>query len=469
MSNPFDVEPGSFRDPASTVFYRDGHVLRGLSARGAADWESLEAASFWPRLVADHKVVGTGPAPAELVAGIEPGRFQVVLEHDRVPVVTYPYEWTFSMLQDAAALHLEILLAALGDDFTMKDGYAYNVQFVGARPVFIDIGSFEPARSWGPWAGYRQFCQTFLYPLMLQAYKDVSFQPFLRGQINGLTPMQMRAILSGRAKRRKGVLTNVRLHAALEKRYAAAEAQTVQKEVRSAGFGKTQQVAVAQKLLKLTRRLTWKRAESTWSSYATTCSYDDESRDRKADFVRRAAQARRRALSWDLGCNDGTYARIAAESSDYVLAVDVDDLVIDRLYRTLRDEGATKILPLVLDLTDPSPGLGWRNRERRPFHERERPDLVLALALVHHLAIGANVPLPEIADWFASLGAEIVVEFVHRDDPLAVHLLANKPPYTHDDYTLDAFDKIVAARFDVVERMQLPLGTRTLFHLVPKS
>src|SRR5262249_7000835 len=152
-------------------------------------------------------------------------------------------------------------------------------------------------------------------------------------------------------------------------------------------------------------------------------------------------------VAWDLGCNDGTYSRIAAESSDYVLAVDVDDLVVDRLYRALRDEGVGNILPLVVDLADPSPGLGWRNRERRPFDQREQPDVVLALALVHHLAIGSNIPLPEIVDWFRSLGAEIVVEFVHREDPLAQHLLANKPPYTHDDYTLETWEKVVGAQF----------------------
>jgi hypothetical protein len=470
VTSDFVAEPGSFRDPASTVFYNGGRVLRGLSERGAIDWDALSATKFFDQLVEDRKVIGTRVAPSD--DGVDAGdtHFKTVLEHDRIPVVTYPYEWTFSMLQDAAALHLEILLAAQQEDFTMKDGYAFNVQFQGARPVFIDVGSFEPAREWGPWVGYRQFCQTFLFPLMLQAYKDISFQPFLRGQINGLTPQQMKAFLSGRAAWRKGVVKHVRLHAALDKRMSASETQQTQSDVRKAGFNKEVQVAVARNTLKLVRKLKWKRSDSTWSSYGTTCSYDDENRAAKADFVRRAAGARHRGLSWDLGCNDGTYSRIAAEFSDYVIAADVDDLVIDRLYRTLREEeGTTNILPIVMDLVDPSPGLGWRNRERKPFDQREQPDLVLALALVHHLAIGANVPLPEVVAWFRSLGAEIVVEFVHRDDPLAHHLLQNKPPYTHDHYTLEAFTALIEKSFTVVERQLLPLGTRTMFHLAPKS
>ncbi len=461
-------EPGSFRDPASSVFYVEDRVLRGFTGRGATDWEAVAGSAFFGRLLADQSVVGTRPVDAAIVSQARRDRFETFVEHDRIPFISYPYEWSFSMLQDAAALHCEILLAALAEDFTMKDGYSYNVQFVGPQPCFIDVGSFEPVTTWGPWHGYRQFCQSFLFPLMLQSYKDVSFQPFLRGQINGITPSQMRAVLDGRKTFRKGVFTNVTLHAALEKRYSSAETQTTEKEVRNAGFGKAQQVALATKLLKTIKSLKWKRSNSTWSSYGTTCSYDDENRAFKADFVRRAASARRRSMSWDLGCNEGTYSRIAAESSDYVLAADVDDLVIDRLYRTLRKEGATKILPLVIDLVDPSPGLGWSNRERQPFDQRRQPELVLALALVHHLAIGSNIPLAEIVRWFRSLNAEIVVEFVDRDDPLAHHLLQNKPPHTHDSYNLANFSALVGESFDVVERSQLPLETRTLFHFKPR-
>ena len=462
------ADAGSFRDPASSVFYLNSRVLRGFSERGAADWAKVSTAKFLPRLIEQGKVVGTRPATDGIPTDVAE-RFSALIEHDRIPFITYPYEWTFSMLQDAAALHLEILLAAQADDFTMKDGYAYNVQFNGVQPVFIDLGSFEPAKNWGPWLGYRQFCQTFLYPLMLQAHKDISFQPFLRGQINGLTPAQMTAILDGRAKWKGGVFKNVTLHAGLEKRFAASETRSVQKEVTKAGFNKDLQIALATKLLKLVRKLAWKRSDSVWSSYGTTCTYDDENKQQKADFVRAAASASPRRLTWDLGCNEGTYSRIAAESSQYVIAADIDDLVIDRLYRTLRKDGPANILPIVVDIVDPSPGLGWRNHERNAFDQREKPDLVLALALVHHLAIGSNIPLPKIVDWFVFLGAEIVVEFVERDDPMAHHLLQNKPPHTHDEYTIEAFTALVESAFTVTHRQQLNLGTRTLFHLSPKQ
>ncbi len=462
------VEPASFRDPTNSVFYVDDRVLRGLDERSAADWNALSPTSFFEQFTADGRIVRTEPVSADVVASLPAERdWALVLEHERVPFVSYPYEWSFSQLSDAAVLHLEILLAALDEDTTMKDGYAFNVQWHGTQPVFIDIGSFEPSRG-GPWAGYRQFCQTFLYPLMLQAYKDVSFQPFLRGQVNGLTPTQMRGLFGFRDRFRRGVFKNVHLHHALERRFGGESAQAVEAEVKSAGFSAELAKAMVRKLAKLVGKLRWKRSTSTWSDYQEICSYSDEDTEAKKAFVRDATGRRSRSLVWDLGCNEGTYSRLASEQADYVVAVDADDLVIDHLYRALRDEGNTRILPLVMDLTDPSPGLGWRGQERQAFTDRGDPDLVLALALVHHLAIAANVPLPAVIDWLRSFDAELVVEFVERHDPMAKRLLANKPPEIHADYSIETFAPLLEAAFDIVRREQLPGGSRTLFHAVPR-
>jgi ribosomal protein L11 methylase PrmA len=170
----------------------------------------------------------------------------------------------------------------------------------------------------------------------------------------------------------------------------------------------------------------------------------------------------------DLGANDGAYSRLAAELADYVVAVDSDEMVIDGLYRRLRAEGNEKILPLVMNLVDPSGGTGWRNRERAPFSERVRPDVVLALALVHHLTIAANVPLPEVVAWLRSFGGRLVVEFVHADDVQVRRLLGNKPPGLFDDYQQEAFERLLAEQFLVHEQQRLPNGTRTLYLAEPK-
>ncbi|MGQ0803315.1 MAG: methyltransferase [Actinomycetota bacterium] len=462
----FRDEPASFRDPASSVFYSNGRVLRGLSERGAADWARLADTEFFTRLVAEHKAVTTTVVEPGSLPDNEPwSRYDVVLEHERIPFVSYPYEWTFEMLRDAAALHLEILLAALDDGMTMKDGYAFNVQWRGSTPTFIDIGSFEPGG--GPWVGYRQFCQTFLYPLLLEAHLGVPFQRFLLGHLDGLEPGDMRRLFSGRRRFKKGVFRNVYLHSVIQDRVTRST-QSVQQDLKKAGFSTELTKATAKKLLKLVRGLRSKRSASNWAEYRDTCSYSDAERAVKERFVTDAARTRRPGLVWDLGCNDGAFARLAAEHAGYVVAVDADDVVIDRLYRSLRDGGPTNVLPLVMNLVDPSPGRGWRNRERRPFTDRGAPDLVLGLALVHHLAIAANVPLAEVVAWLRSFDCAVVVEFVAPEDPMARRLLANKPPGLHDDYRPDAFERLLEDAFTVERREELPGGTRTLYLATPR-
>jgi ribosomal protein L11 methylase PrmA len=463
-------EPGSFRDPDSAVFTRDGVVLRGLSERGAADWARLEASPFFGRLMDQGAVVRTSLATGDEAAGAPPSPrgapWAAVLRHERIPVVSYPYEWPFAMLREAALCQLDVLAAALDEGMSLKDGTAYNVQFVGTRPTFIDVGSFEP--STGPWPGYRQFCQTMLFPLLIQAHLGVPYQPLLRGSVDGLSPSDVRGMFGGLGRVRKGVLRNVVLHSVLEQRFTGGT-EKAKADLRSAGFGTDLAKATTAKLRALVDGLDVSRKASTWSEYRGTCSYSDADARAKREFVEAAVTESSPALVLDLGCNDGEYALLAAEQAEHVVAVDADQKVVDRLYRRLRAEGRVDVLPLVMNLTDPSGGLGWRNRERPPFAERARPDLTLALALVHHLAIGANVPLAEVVTWLGSWGGRLVVEFVHPEDVQVKRLLANKPAGLFDDYQRASFEAMLAEHFAVHRRDVLPGGTRTLYLAEPKS
>ena len=462
------VERGSFRDPDSRVFYAGDAVHRALSERGLADWEALAATSLFREKVAEGKLVGTEQLtePNGLPTELDPGRVAAVLRHDRVPVVSYPYEWTFGMLKDAALLQLELLLAALDEGLILKDASPYNVQWRGTQPVFVDVGSFERLREGEPWAGYRQFCTLLLYPLMLQAYKGVPFQPWLRGSLEGIEPAEMRRLLSFRDRFRRGVLTNVVLHAKLESRYADRE---VKQDLKRAGFHAELIRANARKLRKLVQRLDWAPGRTAWSTYGTTNPYDEADAAAKADFVREAAGLRRRKLVWDLGCNDGRYTRIAAQGADFTLAVDADAAVVEALYRDLRAEGSETILPLVGNLADPSPGLGWRGEERRPLVERGRPELTLALALVHHVALTSNVPVRDFLDWLAELRTELVIEFPTRDDPMVARLLARKGPGANPDYDTETFERALNERWRVERRETLPSGTRILYRASPPA
>jgi SAM-dependent methyltransferase len=460
------LDPGSFRDWSSRVFYENGRILRALSEEGLADWLALSGSPFFARAVAEGKIVPTDrvadvKVPAELFA-----RPAAVLEHERVPFVSYPYEWPFSMLRDAALLQLELLDRALGDDLTMKDASSYNVQWRGAQPVFVDVGSFERLTEGEPWQGYRQFCMLFLNPLLLQAYKGIAFQPWLRGRLAGISPAEARAVMSLRDLLRRGVLTNVALHARLERKHAEST-HDVKRELRRAGFRKELILANVRRLRKVVGRLEWAPGRTEWSEYAATTSYADADAARKEAFVKSVAHAREWRLVWDLGCNEGRHARIAAESARFVVAVDGDSAVVDRFYRSLAAERAATILPLVADVTDPPPAQGWRGRERRTLEERGRPELTLCLAVLHHVAISGNVPVPEFLTWLRGLDTALVVEFPTRDDPRAAALLARKRPGAHPDYDREPFERALAERFRIVRTEELASGSRILYHAVP--
>jgi hypothetical protein len=436
-------------------------VYRGLSEEGAADWNALARSQLFREWVERGALIGTEAVAAAAAPELD-GRWAAVLRHERIPVVSYPYEWSFGMLKAAALLQLELLLAALDEDLIVKDGSPYNVQWRGTRPVFVDVGSLEAARPGEPWAGYRQFCMLFLYPLMLQAYKGVAFQPWLRGRVDGIEPAEFVRLLSLRDRFRHGVTTHAVLHARLEARYADRAVNT-REELRSAGFGKELVRANARKLHKLVRALEWTPAPSAWSGYSSSAPYGDADAEQKAEFVRAVAASRDWNLVWDLGANDGRYARIAAERARYVLAVDADHAVVEHLYRDLAAEEATRILPLLVDVADPSPGLGWRGRERATLAERCRPELILCLALVHHLAITRNIPVVELLDWLRELETVVVIEFPTRDDAMVQRLLAPKAEGLHADYDRPVFERLLAERFSVERTEELGSGTRVLY------
>ncbi len=330
--------------------------------------------------------------------------------------------------------------------------------------MFIDVPSIERLTPGEPWVGYRQFCQTCLYPLFLQAYKNVAFQPWLRGCIDGIDPEQCKNLMSARDLLRRGVLTHVYLHAKLQARYADTT-RVVKSELQSAGFQKSMVQANVARMQSLVEGLCWNQAKSAWSDYATTNSYTDADMERKAAFIREVSAIRRRGLVWDLGCNTGRFARLAAENADYVVAMDADHLAIERLYQSLKSDRNQNILPLVSNLVDASPNLGWRGLERKAITARGAPDLTLALALIHHIVIGANVPMAEFVDWLADLTDELVIEFVTKDDPMVQTLLRNKRD-DYANYDQNVFERCLTERFVVSRRDTLGSGTRVLYHAV---
>ncbi|HVS03183.1 MAG TPA: methyltransferase, partial [Thermoanaerobaculia bacterium] len=445
------VDLGSFRDRSSRVFYVDGGVYRALDGPALAAWRQLAQTAFFGALLAEGKVVASEevPLPSGVPANDGAG-WAGALRHQAVPFVSYPYEWPFGMLREAARLQLELQRRALEAGYTLKDASAYNVQWRGGAPLFIDVPSFVPRQPGEPWVGYLQFCQLFLYPLLLTARRGIDFHPFLRSQLDGIAPQQCDRLLGWRHRLSRGVLVDVWLQARLQAATAGTAGEaSLRRELRRERLPREVVSRNVRRLEKVVERLAWEPGSSTWSEYADTCSYSDRDAETKRRFVAQALGSRAWRLAWDLGCNTGEYARLASEHAEYTVALDGDHLAIERLYRRLAAAGDRRILPLVYDLMNPSPGLGWRGVERRTLLARGRPDLVLALALLHHLAFTGNVPLPELVDWLASFGGHVVVELVTKDDPMARHLLRNKDDQ-YGDYTVEGFDRLVAERFEVV-------------------
>lgn len=465
----WDFDPGSYRDRDARVCRRpDGQIFRLLSPHALAEWNAVSQAPFFQHALQAGAIVATelkdgSHSLPESQSATDGRRWPGLLHHETIPFISYPYEWSFSMLRDAALLHLELLIAAVTDGFTVKDGTAYNIQWRGLQPVFIDVASFERLPPGTPWAGYRQFCQTFLYPLLLQAYKGISFQPWLRGRLEGITPRECWRLMSLRDVFRRGVATHVGMHAWMESQAAAPHRGTSQ-SLADAGFSKELILNNARGLRKLIQRLVWKPEKSTWSDYVQTHNYTDGDQQAKQQFVRRAAQSRHWRQVWDLGGNTGLYGEIAAEYADLVVVVESDPVAIDHGYRRLANASAElrrRILPLVGNVVDLSGNVGWRGRERRAFVERGKPDLVLCLALLHHIVIGHGVPLGEFIDWLADLNATVVLEFIARDDPKVQEMMRNRRD-SCADYNVDEFESALARRFHVRARETLASGTRML-------
>lgn len=457
---------GSFRDRSARVFAQDGQIFRALSAEAAAVWDSVQNAVFFHELTQLRKLIPTREVTsderAQLTLGADAAK---VLWHERLPFVAYPYEWSFGMLKDAALLQLEVLAAALRDGVMLKDATPYNVQFIGARPTFIDTGSFQLHEAGEPWSAYQQFCELFLYPLMLQAHRDIDFQMVLRSELEGIGAEDFAKWFTFRDWFRSGVFSRVIAQAALAG-MAKTQTESTLGELKKTGFPVELIHKNITRLVALLHKLKWRPRRSMWSNYDTTSPMVARDSDEKASFVKETAQSRRWELVWDLGCNRGRYSLIAAESAKYVLAMDFDHQCVEWVYQQLKEHGPHNVLPLRINLANSSPAIGWRGRERLRLEDRGRPDLVLCLGLIHHLVIAANIPLAEVIDWLAGLHATLVIEFPTKLDPMVRALLRNKRDQ-YAEYEQANFERLLSERFSIASRQQLPSGERWIYRADP--
>ena len=444
----------SFRDPSGQLFRRDGHLYRQINPSYATNYDKLMASGLYDKLVEASLLIPHTEVDVQLAIDAEAYK---VIQPELIRFISYPYEWSFSQLKDAALLTLDIQHRALECGMTLKDCSSYNVQFRGARCVFIDTLSFESYSQGEPWAAYGQFCRHFLAPLALMARKDVRLNQLLRIHIDGMPLDLADKLLGWRTRLSRGLYLHIHLHARTQRRYEDKPIDGPKCKV-----SKLAMLGLLDNLKSIVRRLKWKPAGTEWGEYYSFTNYTDETFQRKKAIVSQMLDRVSPDEVWDMGANTGVFSRLASDRGIPTVAFDVDPAAIEKNYLESRDESESCLLPLVMDLTNPSSHVGWANQERLSLISRGPTDTVMALALVHHLAISNNVPLEKIARFFARLCRNLIIEFVPKEDSQVTKLLASRED-VFPDYNIDGFERAFGEHFSITDRQDIDRTARTLY------
>ena len=447
---------GSFRDPDGFLFYRDGRLYRQVNDRYREDYDSLIGSGLYASLTGSGSLVPHEEAGISLALSDEAYR---VIRPDPIPFISYPYEWCFGELKTAALLTLEIERRALEAWMTLKDASAYNVQFIGCSPIFIDTLSFERYEEGRPWTAYRQFCQHFLAPLALMSGADVRLGQLMRIYMDGVPLDLASSLLPGRTKLSLGLQTHIHIHARYQRRFAGDRGSP-----KKGRMGRTAMLGLVDSLEGTVRKLSYRPEGTEWSDYYNDTNYTGEGMERKEELVREFLGTIHPQSVWDLGANTGRFSRIAAERAGFVVAFDVDPAAVENHFRD-KDSAATgNILPLLLDLENPSPGIGWAGEERSSLERRGPADAALALALLHHLAISNNLPFEDIAEYLSRLCRSLVIEFVPKEDSQVERLLVTRKDI-FDRYTKENFERAFQALF-TIERAERITGSGRVLYMM---
>lgn len=445
-------EPASFRDPSGHIFYNGNKVFRHVSKKYKDNYDLFMSSGFYEKLVEKDSLI-----PHKEVSPLDPkSTAYKTIEVKKINFISYPYEWSFSQLKDAALLTLEIQQLAIEHGMSLKDASAYNVQFVEGKPLFIDSLSFEKYEIGKPWVAYKQFCQHFLGPLILMSKVDVRLQQLLKHYIDGLPLDLVSRLLPKKSYLKPSLLTHIHIHAKSQNKYANTA------KVKSRPVSKFALLGIVHSLESAVKSLKWNPKGTEWGEYYTFTNYSDSSFKYKRKVIEEFIAKSKPKTVWDLGANDGLFSRIASTQDIQTVAFDIDPIAVEKNYKQVKEHKETTMLPILSDLTNPSPSIGWFHRERQSLVNRSQADMVFALALIHHMAISNNVPLEMLAEFFASLGKSLVIEFVPKADSKVKILLATRPDI-FDQYNEQDFEKIFSKNFKIEDKKKISGTKRTLY------
>lgn len=437
--------PSSFRDPEGHVFFEEGKLKRKIMTHAGRERMKclLESDFYQTHLSSD--VISTSWSGEELI-------------HETVPVVTYPYEWSFDMLKEAALCQLTILEACIQNNFILKDGSAFNTLFHKGKMVFVDLLSIDTYQGGQIWEGYHQFCKHFLFPLLLQASNGLSFQPFWRGTLDGISLKDMRVLLNWRSLFSPAGFKHVFLQNAL-----SSSVKKTTQSPSSITFSKQALLSFVHNLKQTVQGLHDKRKSSVWENYVSDNTYQTNDQQQKENFIQEHLAPLKPHQLIDLGCNTGHYSKLVTHFAQQVISVDYDPACIDVLYGVIKQDGTLQksITPMVGNLVNPSPALGWDLNERENQLTRFQSDAFLALALIHHVCITENVPLDMFVAFLKQMGPYGVVEWVDKKDPM-VHILLKNRRDIFQEYTWEHFQNCLQRYFKIEKVTPLNQGTRKL-------
>lgn len=462
MNKEADIVPSSFRDPSGFLFRKNGSLYRQVNQFYKEDYKQLMESGLYDSLVEENLLI---PHEEVSIEPPKPDKAYKIIKPREVSFISYPYEWSFSQLKEAALTTLKIQQIALEFDMSLKDASAYNIQFDSYKPIHIDTLSFEEYIEGEPWVAYRKFCQHFLAPLAIMSYTDVQLNQLLRLYIDGIPLALASSLLPFRSRLKFTLLSHIHFHARTQERFVSQsqdEGSTTETEKE---MSRTSFLGLVDSLKSAIESLSWKSKETLWSNYyGGSSNYSSEALENKKEIVEEFLTEVSPEEVWDLGANIGVFSRIASDKGIRTVSFDFDSACVEANYRKSVENEEEHILPLLLDLTNPSPGIGWHNQERQSLLDRGPAEASLALALVHHLAISNNTPFKKIAKFFAGVSKSLIIEFIPKDDPQVQRLLASREDI-FADYTKSNFENSFKGHFSILDSKNIRDSDRMIYLL----
>ena len=455
------ADRGSFRDPSGRVFRLGDDIYRTVSKRAQQHYDFVHSTGLIDDLIGQGRVVRTAEVEPSVLKDAAKGAYKV-LQHERVPFVSYPYEWSFPLLKDAAILHLDIQIEALGRGVSLSDATAYNIQFRGAEPVFIDLLSLREYQEGELWFGHRQFCEQFLNPLLMRSMFGITHNSWYRGNLEGIETDKFANLIPWWKNFSFNVLSHVTLQARMQ-RSAVSTSKSAMKKAQAKGLSRNAYLHMLMQLRSWISKLEPKDTGLTvWQDYEQTHTYDSEEEEAKQRFIAEFCSKVKPEMIFDFGCNSGEYSEVALEAgATRAIGFDFDQGALERAFARSKAKGLD-LLPLYLDAGNPSPDQGWNCEERKSLNGRDKADALMALAFEHHLAIGRNIPLNRVVEWLTSFAPTGVIEFVQKSDPTVQQLLMLREDI-FDDYDEENFVQSLKSCARIVKKEKVAATGRTLF------